>query len=58
MVGRAGGMMRSISDVMGRLAGTGSSSQTTRGRTRSRRGEASSSALAAAEDGAEDVSMS
>ena len=50
--------MRSISDVMGRLAGTGSSSQTTRGRTRSRRGEASSSALAAAEDGAEDVSMS
>jgi len=43
MVGRGGGMMQSLEAVLRRVAGRGESSQMAGGRTRRRRGEASSS---------------
>ena len=43
MVGRGGGMMQSLEVVLQRVAGRGESSQMAGGRTRRRRGEASSS---------------
>ena len=43
MVGRGGGMMQSLEAMLRRVAGRGESSQMAGGRTRRRRGEASSS---------------
>ena len=50
MVGHGGGIIRSLSDMIGRVTGRGESSRMTRGRRTMRRGDASSSAPAAPED--------